>query len=163
MSRVKATWSLKKSVYIYIALFDRRLTVFLVASFRESEGQKLQVVGQIGTVAKGSILAAFLQHPSTSSSSISKPSSMAHGLPLPGGHALDRPVAILTTNGHPLNSGNTYPQEHSFRALQIHLESNSDGFVDKPSSPVSENSDQDSSMMAFINSVSTLNLPVIYH
>lgn len=122
------------------------------ASFRENEGKKNQVAGQTGGVAKGSILAAFLQHSSAPSSSVSKPSSMVHGLPLPGGHALDRPVAILTTNGHPLSSGNTYPQEHSFRALQIHLESNSDGFVDKPSSPVSENSDQDSSMMAFMNS-----------
>lgn len=123
------------------------------ASFRENDGKKVQVTtGQTGAVARGSILAAFLQHSSPSSSSVSKPSSMVAGLPLPGGHDLDRPVVLLTTNGHALSSGNTYPQEHSFRALQIHLESNSDGFVDKPSSPVSETSDQDSSLMAFMNS-----------
>lgn len=110
--------------------------------FQESESQK-----QLSAAPKGSILAAFLHHSASSLCAASKPNA-----PLSGAHSADRPVSSLSNNGHSMSAGNSFPHEHSFRSLQMTLENNLDGFADKPSSPTSENSDQESSLAAYMNS-----------
>lgn len=140
--------SCRKSI-IFTALHKTYFTLRLyyhylpVGLFQESESQK-----QLSAAPKGSILAAFLHHSASSLCAASKPNA-----PLSGAHSADRPVSSLSNNGHSMSAGNSFPHEHSFRSLQMTLENNLDGFADKPSSPTSENSDQESSLAAYMNSV----------